>query len=113
MESLGDEEMNKVYFLCYSRYVMMQHRNIAVYGAGKHGVDIINRLYKEKDFEIVTWADPQYMDIENTINFVPIVFPETLVLTHFDYVLIAIENYLVIRSVHSWLLENGIPFEKK
>lgn len=107
------------YFDCYivtkleiPYEIIEGHRNIAVYGAGKHGVDIVNRLYKEKEFEIVVWADQKYMDIENTINDVPVVSPETLLHTHFDYVLIAIENYLIIRSVHSWLLENGIPFEK-
>lgn len=96
----------------YSRLVGYAIQNkitaaFAIYGAGAQGKRLYNTLRSNTKCRIVGWFDQNYQ----AMGF-PIQSPEKIKDAPMDYLLIAIKNKEVAKSVKQQLVENGLPEEK-
>ncbi len=84
--------------------------NIIVYGAGKLGYRIVEALAKNKDYNIVAWVD------KNTNRFAlqnyKIVGIDDIQGMQYDFIIIAILDCNIVKTVKQTLLDKGIQ-EKK
>lgn len=84
--------------------------NIVIYGAGKLGYRIVEALAKNNDYNIIAWVD------QNTNRFAvrnyKIVGIDDIQKVEYDFILIAILDCNIVKTVKQTLLGKGIP-EKK
>lgn len=84
--------------------------DIVVYGAGKLGYRIVEALAKNKDYNIVAWVDQntnrftvENYSVEN-VNVIQDI--------KYDFIIIAILNYNVAKTIKQTLLDKGIKERK-
>lgn len=83
---------------------------VLVYGAGEVGKSYIRCLEQSEFAKEIVWTDRNYLAFQNTgLNVLSI---EEALRTHYDYIVIAIENEAVAKSAKDELVMKGIPKEK-
>lgn len=87
-------------------------KKIVVYGAGKVGKDYIRQIKKEKMCKEFIWVDKNYASKETYME-EHVCSPEKILAYEFDYILIAINNDVIIKEIKSELQKKfGVSSEK-
>lgn len=87
-------------------------KKIVVYGAGKVGKDYIRQIKKEKMCKEFIWVDKNYASKEMYME-EHVCSPEKILAYEFDYILIAINNDVIIKEIKSELQKKfGVSSEK-
>ena len=82
--------------------------NIVVYGAGKNGIKVCSMLVKSRSFNIVAWADINYM----TKALYHVCSINEALERDYDYIVVTIKNERVSESARDVLISCGAD-EKK
>lgn len=100
---------NEMHCVYESRFIepmdFIRGKKIVIYGAGVKGKIFFEEIRK-KELEIVEWVDQNYKNLENVSD------PKLIKNLSFDYILIAIESYRVVREVILFLMSLGVPYHK-
>lgn len=87
-------------------------KKIVVYGAGKVGKDYIRQIKKEKMCKEFIWVDKNYASKETYME-EHVCSPEKILAYEFDYILIAINNDVIIKEIKNELQKKfGVSGEK-
>ncbi len=81
-------------------------KKCAIYGAGKLGKDLWHKLKDANEYELVAWADKNYVEFEQKTE--NIISPENLVKYSFDHLIIAVKNKVVAMEIKKELICFGI-----
>lgn len=87
-----------------------QDSKIILYGAGKVGYSFWKSIRCEDYVKFVAWTDKNYLLLQK--RGLPVESIESAIFKEFDYVVIAIENEIVVQEVRDILLNHGIKQEK-
>ncbi len=97
-----DCETNKEYFWDIGR--IPKYSKVVLYGAGNRGKEYYNKNKKAQQYEIVLWVDANAGKIKDTQ--MRICEPSIINCTEFDYIIIAIDNFEIVKSVLKSLKEH-------
>lgn len=81
--------------------------NIILYGAGDVGRSYYIQILSSRRCHIVAWVDKNY-----EMFGYPVMGTDMVNKIDYDYILIAIENELVVKKIMEWLKAQGIPDDK-
>ena len=84
--------------------------NIVLYGAGKRGRKVLQKLLKNQDIRVVLWADKNYVSCAAAE--MEISSPSRIMETDFDCVLIGVASDKLAREIRQELMELGVPMAK-
>lgn len=82
---------------------------IIIYGAGSMGRRLKKSVEKIDNLSVVGWVDKHYQSFNSKLNIVSV---ERIFDMEYDYIIVAIENNMIVHDVIELLLEQGIPFKK-
>lgn len=92
----------------YNNQVLIDNKNIILYGAGDVGISYYN--CHKNDMNIVCWVDKNYQHL--TDYPVKIESPDNILNYNFDYLLIAVLHENLANSIKQDLISRDIPEEK-
>ena len=91
-------------------FIYAGKRKIIVYGAGKHGIKIIDKILQSKNHELVGVIDKNLVTQE--VRGYIIQSPDDIKEKEFDLIIIAIVDKGISREVYNLMIQLGIPEEK-
>lgn len=102
-------ELQNQYLYPYSK--VKKGSQIAVLGAGIIGVQLINYLDENPNYSVVAWVD-NYCTKQPLPDICCVEKVDRLTETIFDYVVIVVQDVMIVAEIEQQLLELGIPEEK-
>ena len=91
-------------------FIYAGKRKIIVYGAGRHGVKIIDRVLRSKNHELIGVVDKNLVTKE--VRGYTIQSLDSIKNEEFDLIIIAIVDKLISKEVYNLMVQLGIPEEK-
>lgn len=82
---------------------------IVIYGAGTLGRRLKKSAEEIENLSVVGWVDKNFQSFDRKLNVVSI---DNIFDMKFDYVIVAIENNMIVHDVIELLLDRGIPYKK-
>lgn len=80
---------------------------VAVYGAGAVGIEIVRYIRRTGDYALICWVDESYQYIGNHTE-----CPSVLTRYQYDFVIVAVSHENVAKSIEGSLLRMNIPKHK-
>ena len=81
--------------------------NIIIYGAGAYGKLTYDFLKKYQNVNVIRWVDKNYNKIPANEYPLPILNPEVIKNTEFDYIIIAVTTERFIKEICEFINING------
>ena len=91
-------------------FIYAGKRKIIVYGAGRHGVKIIDRVLRSKNHELIGVVDKNL--VTKVVRGYTIQSLDSIKNEEFDLIIIAIVDKLISKEVYNLMVQLGIPEEK-
>lgn len=85
---------------------------IILYGMGKVGNVFYQQIMQTRYCRLTAWADRESRLFDGAMGTVPCILPDEIKEYHFDYVVIAIQNKIVVSHVLEQLISAGVKEEK-
>lgn len=94
----------------HQEYAREVKGNIVLYGAGKRGRKVFQKLLKNQNVRVVLWADKNYASC--AVAEMEISPPTRIMETDFDCLLIGVAGDKLVQEIRQELMELGVPMEK-
>ena len=104
-------------YLQVNSFVFPYHKvepgsRVILYGMGKAGNAFCQQIMQTQYCELIAWADRNCRQFTDTTGSIPRILPNEMKEYRFDYVVIAIENKIVVNHVLNGLISGGIEKKK-
>lgn len=86
------------------------HGNILLYGAGKLGQGLFNRIKKYSECQVVQWIDYNYKKF--AASPFPVTGIDSIGQVEYDQLVIAIVDETIARNIRKMLVVRGVPIDK-
>lgn len=104
------KSLNMPYIERPQEYAQEVKGNIVLYGAGKRGRKVLQKLLKNQDARVVLWADKNYASC--TVAEMEVFPPSRIMEIDFDCVLISVASDKLVQEIRQELMELGVPMAK-
>jgi predicted HAD superfamily hydrolase len=104
-------ELQNKYGIAYRFPCEILEENIILYGAGKFGQSLYNKIITFGISKIVQWVDKEFL-VFNKQGLPMVESPDSIGLIEFDQLVIAVKKESLARAIQEELVKKGIPKDK-